>query len=42
LFPPLWLRILLDFGLLAGLIWTLRQPVSAETLQRLPEAGSLA
>ena len=41
LLPPLWLRILLDLGLLGGLIWILRQPVPAEGLQRLPEAHSL-
>ena len=27
LYPPLWLRVLLDLGLLAGLIWIIRQPV---------------
>ena len=27
LFPPLWLRLLLDLGLLAGLIWIIRQPI---------------
>ncbi|HEY3475213.1 MAG TPA: hypothetical protein VGK56_11430, partial [Anaerolineales bacterium] len=42
LFPPLWLRILLDLGLLAGLIWTLRRPVSTEGLQHMPEARSVA
>ena len=42
LLPPLWLRLLLDLALLAGLIWILRQPVSAETLQRVPHAQSLA
>jgi hypothetical protein len=42
LFPPLWLRMLLDFALLAGLLWILRQPVSAPTLQRTPQAGSPA
>ena len=26
LYPPLWLRVLLDLGLLAGLIWITRQP----------------
>jgi hypothetical protein len=27
-FPPLWLRVLLDLGLLAGLVWIVRQPIS--------------
>jgi hypothetical protein len=42
LFTPLWLRILLDFVLLAGLVWLVRGPVPAERQQRLPEAPSLA
>jgi len=33
LFPPFWLRILLDVGLLAGLAWTMRQPVQVTQLQ---------
>jgi hypothetical protein len=37
LFPPLWLRVLLDFGLLAGLVWITRQPVKvAEPLVSVP------
>ena len=42
LFPPLWLRVVLDLGLVAGLVWIVRQPVQAEELQRSPEAHSLA
>jgi hypothetical protein len=42
LFPPLWLRLVLDLGLLAGLIWVVRQPVQAAQLQPSPEAHSLA
>jgi hypothetical protein len=42
LFPPLWLRAVLDFGLAAGLIWVIRQPVSAAKLQSAPEAHSFA
>ena len=34
LFPPLWLRVLLDLGLLAGLTWIVRQPVQAAQVQR--------
>jgi hypothetical protein len=40
LFPPLWLRILLDLGLVAGLMWIVQQPVRVERLHRLPEAQS--
>ena len=42
LFPPFWLRILFDLGLLAGLIWMVQQPVPGKQLQRLPESQSLA
>jgi hypothetical protein len=42
LLPPLWLRLLLDLALLAGLIWILGQPVAAGTLQGVPRAQSLA
>jgi len=37
LFPPLWLRIVLDLGLLAGLVWILRQPAQAAQFQRSPD-----
>jgi hypothetical protein len=33
LFPPLWLRIVLDLGLLAGLAWIVQQPVQVTQLQ---------
>jgi hypothetical protein len=42
LFPPLWLRIVLDLALLAGLLWMIRQPVPARQLQGLSEGQSLA
>jgi hypothetical protein len=42
LFPPLWLRLLLDLGLLAGLISMARGPVHFSWLQRAPENRSLA
>ena len=42
LFPPLWLRVLLDLGLLAGLISMARGPVPFARLQRAPENRSLA
>lgn len=38
LFPPLWLRVVLDLGLFAGLFWTVRQPARAERPQRSPQA----
>lgn len=42
LFPPLWLRLLLDLGLLSGLISMARGPVPFARLQRSPENRSLA
>jgi hypothetical protein len=42
LFPPLWLRVLLDLGLLAGLVSMGRGPVPFSWLQRAPENRSLA
>jgi hypothetical protein len=42
LFPPLWLRFLLDLGLLAGLISMAGGPVPFARLQRSPENRSLA
>jgi hypothetical protein len=42
LFPPHWLRVVLDLGLLAGLVWITRQPVSLERFQRAPETHSAA
>ena len=42
LFPPLWLRFVLDLGLLAGLVWMLRQPVPAAQPQPAQEAHLLA
>lgn len=38
LFPPIWLRVVLDLGLFAGLFWTVRQPARAERSQRSPQA----
>jgi len=40
LFPPLWLRVVLDLGLLAGLVWIVRQPVPSAQLQPAPEIHS--
>lgn len=42
LFPPLWLRLVSDLGLLAGLAWIVRRP--AQTIQSRPsqEIHSLA
>jgi hypothetical protein len=37
LFPPLWLRVVFDLGLLAGLVWIVRQPVPAAEFQAAPE-----
>lgn len=42
LFPPLWLRVLLDLGLLFGLISMARGPVPFAGLQHSPENRSLA
>jgi hypothetical protein len=42
LFPPLWLRVVLDLGLVAALTWIVRQPVQAIQAQHTPEAHSLA
>jgi hypothetical protein len=33
LFPPLWLRVALDLGLLSGLAWITRQPIEAAQLE---------
>lgn len=41
LFPPLWLRVVLDLGLLAALVWMIRQPVPSEQLQSAPKIRSL-
>jgi hypothetical protein len=38
LFPPLWLRLLLDLSLLAGVISMLRGPVPSVQLQHTQEA----
>ena len=40
LFPPLWLRVVFDVGLLAALTWIVRQPLQATQAQRSPEARS--
>jgi len=32
-FPPLWLRVVLDLGLLAGLVWIVWQPIRVGQLQ---------
>ena len=37
LFPPLWLRVVLDLGLIVGLVWIVRQPVPTAELQAAPE-----
>jgi len=37
LFPPLWLRVVLDLGLLAGLAWITRQPAQSTQLHVAPE-----
>lgn len=42
LFPPLWLRILLDIGLLTGLAWLVRQSVQPAQFQASSEVHSLA
>lgn len=42
LFPPLWLRVMFDLVLLAGLVWIVRQPVQAVQIQISSEAHSLA
>lgn len=42
LFPPLWLRVVLDLSLAAGSIWIVRQPVQTEQLQSAPQTRSLA
>jgi hypothetical protein len=42
LFPPLWLRVLLDLGLLAELVSMARGPVPFSWLQRARENRSLA
>jgi len=40
LFPPLWLRVMLDLCLLAGLISMIRRPVQSAQLQPAPEIHS--
>jgi hypothetical protein len=42
LFPPLWLRVLLDLGLLSGLVSMAREPIPVASLPRAPENRSLA
>jgi hypothetical protein len=42
LFPPLWLRVILDLGLLGGLLWSTRQPVPSAQFQVTPEIHSAA
>jgi hypothetical protein len=42
LFPPLWLRVVLDLGLLAGLVWMVRQPVPTAEFQVAPEMRPVA
>lgn len=42
LFPPLWLRVLLDLGLVAGWLWFIRQPASSEQLPSAAQTHSLA
>jgi len=42
LFPPYWLRVLLDLSLLAGLVWIVRQPVPSAQFQVAPEMHSAA
>ena len=37
LFPSLWLRVVLDLGLLVGLVWIVRQPVPTAEFQVAPE-----
>jgi hypothetical protein len=37
LFPPLWLRALLDLGLLGGLIWITQQPAQSTQFHVAPE-----
>jgi hypothetical protein len=41
LFPPLWQRILLDLGLVAGLIRIVQQPVRVERLHSLPQTHAV-
>lgn len=42
LFPPLWLRVVLDLGLLGGLVWIVRQPVPSAQPQLAPEIHTAA
>ena len=42
LFPPLWLRVMLDLGLIAGLVWITRQTVPLEQFKQAPEIRSAA
>ncbi|HLO33604.1 MAG TPA: hypothetical protein VK249_30930 [Anaerolineales bacterium] len=41
LFPPLWLRVVLDLGLLAGLVWMARRPIQVIELQPTAEIRSV-
>lgn len=42
LFLPLWLRVVFDLGLLAGLLWIVRRPAQPEQFQAVPEIHSFA
>jgi hypothetical protein len=42
LFPPIWLRVMLDLGLLAGLVWITRQPAPLAQFQAGTEIHSAA
>lgn len=42
LFPPLWLRVVLNLGLVGGLVWIVRQPVPSAQLQLAGEIHSAA
>jgi hypothetical protein len=42
LFPPLWLRVVLDLGLLGGWLWIARQSARSAQFQVAPEVRSAA
>jgi hypothetical protein len=42
LFPPLWLRVAFDLGLVAGLAWMIRQPIRSAGLQPSTEIHAQA
>jgi hypothetical protein len=42
LFPPLWLRVAFDIGLVAGLAWMIRQPIQSTGLQPSTEIHAQA